>query len=312
VSAEQRIRAILFYLSLVIFLLGLPFILSFALSYKFNTRTFKFAKTGLIDLKTQPQGASVYLDGTLLNEKTPTTINEILPGTYNMRLALEYHYPWFSEVTVEAGKVTRLDKIILFPLRPNIKQLSQDMISSFWVDSERGRIYYISEEDNIIFRSDLEGQHFQDVGSLPEINPPSKKWKVSPDKEKLLCFNPHQIAIVYLESRGSRASVKEPIVLEYLSHRLIDVFWHSDNYHLILVTDKTIDVLEASPKSAAVNIANLNKKDISAFYDDNTDMLYFIDSVKASDGKFYDNVYKLDLSAKFYSLKELMQTEPNE
>jgi len=59
---EQRIRAILFYLSVVIFLMGLPFILSFALGYNFDRRTFKFTKTGLLVLKTQPSGASVYLD----------------------------------------------------------------------------------------------------------------------------------------------------------------------------------------------------------------------------------------------------------
>lgn len=36
---EQKIRAILFYLSLIIFLAGLPFILSFALGYKFDAQT---------------------------------------------------------------------------------------------------------------------------------------------------------------------------------------------------------------------------------------------------------------------------------
>ena len=46
--AFQRLRGILFYLGLLLFFTGLPFILSFALGYKFNAHALKFVKTGLI------------------------------------------------------------------------------------------------------------------------------------------------------------------------------------------------------------------------------------------------------------------------
>ncbi len=109
---EQRIRAILFYLSVLIFLMGLPPILSSTLGYNFDKRTFKFTKAGLIVLKTQPQGASVYLDKKLLSFKTPATINELLPGKYELKFEMDKYYPWSGEVEVGAGKVTRLEKII--------------------------------------------------------------------------------------------------------------------------------------------------------------------------------------------------------
>jgi len=312
VSGEQKIRSVLFYLSLFIFLIGLPFILSFALSYRFNPRTFKFAKTGLIALKTQPQGADIYLDGKLLNEKTPATINELLPGRYNIRLELERHYPWVGEVSVETGKVTRLEKIILFPLRPNITQLNIEKISSFLMDEEKERIYYIDQEDNIIYKSDLEGESFKEVGSLPQINPLPKKWKVSPDKEKLLGFNLHQIAIIYLNLQNDSSAAGFPFVLEYSKHKIVDVFWHSDSYHLILITDRNIAVLEANPQTIPLNLVNLNKENISTFYDEAKDTLYFLDSQKAADGKLYDNVYKLELSTKIYPFQELIKTRSNE
>jgi len=310
VSGEQKVRAFLFYLSLAVFLIGLPFILSFSLSYKFNMRTLKFAKAGLIDLKTQPSNASVYLDGKLLNEKTPATINELLPGEYNIRLELDKHYPWLGEVAVEAGKVTRLDKIILFSLRPDIKQISQNRASFFWV--EKDKIYYINEDDNIIYSSNLEGEHFKEIGNFPDISPLPKKWKVSPDKEKLLFFNPHQIVVVYLEPRHKSFYDTFPLVLDFPNHRVIDVFWHSDSYHLVLITDKTIDVLEAKPKAEVINLVDLSKKNTSAYYDENIDTLYFVDSEKAPDGKFYDNVYKLDLTTKFYPFQDLIKPRPNE
>jgi hypothetical protein len=261
--SEQRIRAILFYLSLSIFLICLPFILSFALGYKFNTRTFKFTKTGLIALKTKPQGANIYLDGKLLNEKTPMTINELMPGKYNIRLELEDYYPWLGQVSVQAGKVARLERIIFFPLRPNIKQVNKDRISSFWVDEKNEKVYYVNQDEDAIYESDLEGENFKIIGFLPKIILPPKKWEVSPDKEKLLAFNLRQIIVVYLKSQEGNYYIDSPLVLDYSDRNILDVFWHPDSFHLILITNRNIEVIEAGPKPAAVNLVHLNKKNTS-------------------------------------------------
>ena len=308
---EQRIRAFLFYLSVIIFLIGLPFILSYALGYKFDRRTFKFTKTGLLVLKTQPSGASVYLDEKLLNVKTPATIAELLPGRYSLRLELEKHYPWFNEVNVDAGKVTRLEKVILFPLRSNIKQLNRDRLSSFWVDEDRETIYYINPEDNSIYKSDLEGRDSEKIVDFLPLQPPVIKWKLSPDREKLLYFNAYQIGIVYLEPQN-KISQGQPFVLNYSDDKIIDVFWHSDNYHLVLVSRKSIEALEAQPQTEPVLLVNLNKKNTSCFYDTRTDTLYFLDSQRAADGNFYDNLYKLELNAKTFPLQDLIKLKSNE
>ena len=302
-SGEQKIRAFLFYLGVFIFFIGLPFILSSALSYKFNPRIFRFTKAGLIALKTQPQGASIYLNGALLNEKTPATINELLPGEYNLRLELENYYPWSAWVSVEAGNVRRMDKIILFPLLPDIKQLNKEKISSFWVDKEKDKVYYLNQEESIIYKSDLEGENFELIGSFPPMRPLPIKWKISPDKEKLLSFNPHQIVVVNLRPSHKPYPTESPLVLDFPDRKIIDIFWHSDSYHLILITDSNIEVQEAILQSVPLDIVDLNKKNVSAFYDENKDMLYFIDNQKAADGKFYDNLFKLELGTKFSLIK---------
>lgn len=309
---EQKIRAVLFYLSVAIFLLGLPFILSSSLGYKFNRHTFKFTKAGLIVLKTQPQGASIYLDKKLLSEKTPASINELLPGTYHLSIELDKHYSWIGGVNVEAGKVSRLDKIILFPLRPNIKQLNKDRLSSFWVDEEKASLYYINQGDNIIYKSDLEGEHFQGIASLPEITPLPLKWKLSDDRENLLYFNAHQIAVAHLGSQKETSRIEPPFVLDYPNYKIIDAFWHSDSYHIILISDKKIEVLEAKPQSVPVTLVNLNKKNTSAFYDIRTDTLYFLDSQRAADGNLYDNLYKLELNIKTFPWQERIKSKSNE
>ncbi len=310
--SEQRIRQVLFYLSVFIFLVGLPFILSFALGYKFDWHGFKFTKTGLIDLVTQPPGALVRLDGKLLDERTPSAIQELLPGTYRVAMELKDYYPWEKDIHVEAGKVTRLDKIIFFPLRPNIKQLNEERVSSFWMDSAKSRLYYLDYKEGAVYESDSEGEDFQKTGSLSDIGFPIKEWKVSPDRGKLVCFNQHKIAVVYLNEENDSPAYRSSLLFDYPRKKISDIFWHSDSFHFILVTDKSIEVQEASANSIPVNLVNLNIRNTIVVYDGAKDSLYFLDSEKAPDGKFYDNIYKLDLGTKFSPLKDLINLKPSE
>jgi len=313
VPSEQKIRGVLFYLSLFVFLIGLPFILAFALSYKSNPHTLRFIKAGLIALKTQPSGARVYLNGKLLDEKTPVTFNELLPGKYAVKIELEQYYPWSSEVNVSPGKATLLDKIILFPLRPNIEQVNRESASVFWLDSQPGDIYYINTEGNIIYRSDLDGNRFQEIGNIPMPGPPFKKYKISPDRMSLLCFNTHQIAVVDLKSKiqNNQDLPSSYFILNYPRQKITDVFWHSDSYHIIVVTDRGVEALEAKPKALPVSLAALNRNNTQAFYQERTDTLYFLDSERAPDGKFYDNVYKLELNARVSAFGDFMKLRDN-
>ena len=304
---EQRIRSFLYHICVAIFLIGLPMILSFALSYKFNPRTFKFTKAGLVSIKTQPQGASIYLNGKLLEDRTPATINELLPGSYNVKLELEEYYPWQSNTYVDAGKVTRLEKVILFPLRANVKQLNKEKITSFWVDKEKGKVYYLDAEELAVFRSDLEGNDFEETGDLSGVSAAQKKWKVSPDRKKILLFSQHQIAVVNLEQQNKPVDMQEAVILEYSDYRINDAFWHSDSYHVILVTDRDIQVTEAKSEPMTVSLVNLYKRNAPVFYDESNDTLYFLDTQKAADGKLYDNVYKLELGSRLLPLQGLIK-----
>lgn len=312
-SNEQRIRGVLFYLSLATFFIGLPFILSFALGYKFNPRTFKFTKTGLISIKTHPQGARIYLDSKLLDEKTPASIQELLPGPYNVRLELEDHYFWATQVNVEPRKVVRLEKVILFPVRPNIKQINQGAIVSFYVDKEKGRIYYLNQSENAFFVSDMEGEKFEKLSSMPEgFSYPLREMKISPDKEKIVLFNDHQVCVVYLDPKKNLLYGQVPLVLNYPNYRITHLFWHSNSYHLIVITDKNIAIIESASKINPINLVNLNKMASGLFYDIDKDMLYFRDLQRGADGLNYENVYKLEINNKNSVLSNIIKPSQNE
>jgi len=298
---EQRIRVVLFYLSVLVFFITLPFILSFALGYKFNPKQLKFIKAGLIVLKSQPAGAAIYLEGKPVNSRTPATIDELLPGTYRVRLELDEHSPWTDEINVEAGKVSRFEKIILFPLRSRVTQLNQDRITSFWVDTDSSLLYYayIDHNDNqiYIYTSDFSGQHYRMVANIGDILPAQITWKLSPDRKKILFYNSRQIRVADLRENQDNEEAESPyFVLDYRDNSLRDVFWHSDSYHLVLVSNKNIEAIETRSGAKPVELCVLNKKNSTSFYHTASDTLYFVDSQKAVDGNAYDNVYKLELS----------------
>lgn len=308
----QKLRGLLFYLSVFLFFAGLPFILTFALGYKFNPHTLKFSKTGLIFVKTQPEGAIVYLNGKLIAEKTPASMQELVPGIYKITLELKQYYPWKGEVYVEAGKVYRLDKVILFPLRPNLQQLNQERFSLFQVDLEKKLIYYLDQESNVVYRSNLEANNFEDIASLPQNFFQIAGWKVSEDKRKLFIFNQHQISVIFFDNQGDYGYSDSPISLDYPQEKIINVFWHLDSYHLIVVTDRHIQVVESRPQAKPVNLVQLNKEGTLAIYDNKENVLYFSDSQKSLDGSYYNNLYKLDLSSNAFLLDKLIKNKTNE
>jgi len=308
----QKVRSLLFYLSLFLFFAGLPFILLFALGYKFDPQAFKLVKTGLIYIKTQPEGATIYLNNKLVPVKTPSSIRDLLPGSYKIRLELARHYPWKGELSVEAGKVIRLDKIILFPLIPDMEQLNQEKFSLFRLDAESGLIYYLNQKNGVVYRSSLEGSNFEDIASLPENFPQVSGWKVAPDKSKLFIFSPRQIAVVFFEGADNYEYPDTPVFLDYPREKIIQVYWHSDSYHLVTITNKHIGVIESRPGAVAVGLVELGNENTETYYDDKRDTLYFSDSQRNVDGTMYKDLYRLKLNTDLYLLERLIGKKPNE
>ncbi len=309
--SEQKIRGVLFYLSVLVFFAGLPFILSFALGYKFDPRTMKFTQTGLISIRTQPQGASIYLDSRLFKDRAPATVQELLPGPYNIRVELDGHYPWAAQVNVQPRKVARFEKIILFPLRPNIKQVNHKSASSFRLD--KNKVYYFNEKERMLYSSGLEGEKVEKISRIPETFKSALRGiKISSDKEKAALYNKNQVCVVYLSREAKILYGHDAFVLNYPEWEIADVFWHSDSYHLVLVTDRKIAVTEASLKSTPVTLVNLNKQASEKFYDEDKDSFYFSDSQRGPDGLIYENVYKLELNSRQSIFDNIIKPSQNE
>ena len=304
---EQRIRAILFYLSVILFFILLPLILLYSFGYKLDLARFRFIKTGLIYVQTLPDGAKVYLNGRYLKKTTPLSIEELLPGKYKLSLDLESYYPWYQNVSVDSGRTTSLDKIILFPKNPYLNKINAVDIDDFYIFSEdKNYAYCISHDKTTISKSRLNPKEQEANPVCENLALPDnvKDFSLSPDKKKIFYFNGPKLDVLYITTEKiNYPQIKESKFYIISSNRIVNAFWYSDSEHIIMVTDNAIRIYETlnQGKDNIVTVLNLNDKHPKAFYDVEDDVLYFTDTQEGADGKLHRGLYRLDIGKKSLS-----------
>jgi len=93
-----------------------------AKGYTFSTKQGKMVGTGIISATSSPEGASVYIDGHLATA-TNTTVSQLSPKSYSVKIVKEGFVPWEKTVEVKEGLVTEV-KATLFPALPTIYPLT--------------------------------------------------------------------------------------------------------------------------------------------------------------------------------------------
>lgn len=161
-------------------------------------------------------------------------------------------------------------------------------------------VYYLDQEKKVVYRSNLETHNFEDIAILPDKFTQINGWEVSGDKNKLFIFNRHQISVIFFDTQKDYEYAASEVFLDYPQEEIMDVFWHSDSYHLVVLTNKHIQVVESCLGAIPISLIELNKAGSAAFYDAQEDMLYFSDSQRSPEGSFYNNLYKLELSPNLY------------
>lgn len=96
----------IFVLFATTFFVGAPLIVFYTAGYRVNFTTWRVQQTGVIALSSLPKGATVSMNGTTLNTKTPYVIQRLSPGKYTLDLQKDGYKPWSQIVTVGSGETT--------------------------------------------------------------------------------------------------------------------------------------------------------------------------------------------------------------
>ena len=302
----QKIRAILFYLSIAVFFVSVPLSLIFSLGYDISWINLKVSKAGLIDVNTRPEGAQVYLNNRYTNQDTPAVLRELKPGIYDLKLQLEDHYPWQNTVLVQAGRVTELKEIILFKRLPYLEKINVEEVADFALSKSHANVFLLSKEDNRVYKIDIKGKSSQAVYKLPFHPERIKKWLVSPDEKKILYTSGNKVYVGFLSAEPN-AILPRDFMISVLEETA-DIFWHVDNEHIIVITVKEIKIFEllSQGRNNTITLATLNFKRPKVFYDTENNCLYFTDLQETSIGR-YSNLYRIQLGRRqiFPSIEEL-------
>ena len=134
-----KIRVVFFLIALVVVGSFGVFASYIARGYKFNLKTFNFQPNGILVLKSEPDGASVYIDGEL---KTATNTNmPIAPGTYDVEVRKEGYFSWYKRLTIEKEVVTQAD-ISLFKNVPSLSPVTTNGASNTVMSEDGSKIAF--------------------------------------------------------------------------------------------------------------------------------------------------------------------------
>ena len=135
-----KIRVLFFLITLVVVgSMGL-FASYYARGYRLNIKTFKFQPNGILVLKSEPDGASVYINGEL---KTATNASiSLSPGTYDVEVRRDGYFSWYKRLTIEKEIVTQAT-ISLFKNAPSLSPVTSSGAVNPVMSEDGSKIAYI-------------------------------------------------------------------------------------------------------------------------------------------------------------------------
>ena len=135
-----KIRVLFFLITLVVVgSMGL-FASYYARGYRLNIKTFKFQPNGILVLKSEPDGASVYINGEL---KTATNASiSLSPGTYDVEVRRDGYFSWYKRLTIEKEIVTQAT-ISLLKNAPSLSPITSSGAVNPVMSEDGSKIAYI-------------------------------------------------------------------------------------------------------------------------------------------------------------------------
>ena len=134
-------RFLITIITLVVIAIAAGIAIFLAKGYRISPEEKRIVGTGIITIASEPDAASVFLDGHLTTA-TNATISSLTPKKYSVRVVKEGFIPWENNIAVKEGLVTEV-KITLFPAIPTIYPLTFTSVASPVLSPDESKLAYI-------------------------------------------------------------------------------------------------------------------------------------------------------------------------
>ena len=116
-----KVRIYVFLSTLLIVGVFGVFVSFYARGYRLNLKTFKFDPNGILVIKSEPDGASVYVNKELKGA-TNTSLS-LAPGNYDVEVKKDGFFPWSKRLSIDKEIVTNVS-ISLFKNVPSLSPIT--------------------------------------------------------------------------------------------------------------------------------------------------------------------------------------------
>lgn len=183
-----RSRRVVYFVFIIIFLVITPLIILYTAGYRYNFQKHKLQKTGILILKSNPEGARIYLNGERQRIDTPARLADLIPEDYSIKIEKDGFYPWQKTLPVKSRLTTFAENITLFKKNLPTELLVGD-VSGMRLSPDKGKIAYLilNEKSKELWLFNLATLEKKLLYSLPNNNgssPPGFEW--NRDGKKIL------------------------------------------------------------------------------------------------------------------------------
>lgn len=160
----QKIRVIIFIITIFVVTTGGYFASLYARGYRLNWETKKFSPSGLLIVKSNPEGSPVYVNGELMGATNSNL--SLPPGNYDLEVKKEGYHTWSKRITIEKEVVTEIDAY-LFKLAPSLSAMTLTETISPLPSPDFTKIAYIVPATTENVPAEKEGLWILETVNLP-------------------------------------------------------------------------------------------------------------------------------------------------
>jgi hypothetical protein len=147
-----KVRVFVLLITLIV-VGGLGYFASlYARGYRFNNKTYKFQPSGVLVIKSDPDGASIYINGDL---RGATNSNlSLSPGTYDVEIKREGFTSWSKRIVIQKEEVTQITANI-FRIAPALSPITFDGAQKPVASDDFSKIAYINKDGLWIMQTSI-------------------------------------------------------------------------------------------------------------------------------------------------------------
>ncbi len=289
-----RSRRIIYIIFILLFLVITPTIILYTTGYRYDFRKHKIQKTGILILKSKPEGGQIYLNNKFRKEVTPARIANLLPGDYAIKIEKENYYPWEKTLPVLSRLTTFAENVFLFKKSLPAKILDGE-IDSFLLSPDKQKMVYLQTIDTgkEIWLLDLKTSKKFLLYRLPEKNNQHLDFEWNETSQKILIFSGSENSkiskFIVLNVETQEASVYQ---------NLEEFYFEFKGLNNKLVKPEQLNDFILIPDVPQKFFATLNKKE-QRLTVKNSDSGYTIFQTKAEGAAWLKNTGKMLYSKDF-------------